>query len=63
MLYLITNHSMIVLREFMKPAYVDFALAPTTEQRERYSRWLNIHAKVYVAMPQRMKQLFIAFNV
>ena len=28
MLYLITNYSMIVLREFMKPAYVDFVLAP-----------------------------------
>ncbi|CDO70144.1 hypothetical protein BN946_scf184783.g28 [Trametes cinnabarina] len=47
------------LPELMEPCYNGFVLAPTEEQRMRYTSWLSVHAKKQVRMPERMKTLWL----
>ncbi|KAI0372362.1 hypothetical protein BV20DRAFT_963932 [Pilatotrama ljubarskyi] len=46
------------LSTLLQPCYVGYVLAPTKEQRLRYRAWLNVHAKMHVTMPARMKTLW-----
>ena len=50
-------------RPLMEPCYHGYVLAPTTNQRMRYVRWLYVHAKKQVMVSERMKFMWNEYQV
>ncbi|KAJ8462920.1 hypothetical protein ONZ51_g10587 [Trametes cubensis] len=53
--WVLAQRAHCLLTQLMEPCYHGYVLAPTTNQRMRYVRWLYVHAKKQVMVSERMK--------
>ncbi len=50
-------------RSLLRPCFVDGILAPTTQQRMGYKKWLHIYAKDRITLTHRMAKLRDSYEV